>query len=137
MSLEQAIQENTAAVRELISVWGKLTAQAVTVDKAPADTKVEAAGKSVKAAPEKAKPAAEPTAPAASAASTASTPEAKATVDYPTLQKAVLSLASKSREAAMETAAGFGVKTFKELPEAKWAAALDAVNAKLAELEVA
>lgn len=56
-------------------------------------------------------------------------------VDYPTLQKAVFALAGKSREAAAAVAAGFGVKTFKDLPADKWADALAAVNAKLAELK--
>ena len=56
-------------------------------------------------------------------------------VDYPTLQKAVFTLAGKSREAAAAVAASFGVKTFKDLPADKWADALAAVTAKLAELE--
>ena len=71
-----------------------------------------------------------PEAPAASPASSS----APAAVDYPTLQKAVFALAGKSREAAAAVAASFGVKTFKELPEAKWADALAAVQAKTAEL---
>lgn len=57
------------------------------------------------------------------------------TVDYATLQKAVFALAGKSREAAAGVAASLGVKTFKELPEGKWAEALGAVQEKLAELE--
>ena len=73
-------------------------------------------------------PADSPAAPAASSSKPA------ASVDYPTLQKAVFTLANKSREAAGEVAATFGVKTFKELPEAKWGEALAAVNAKIAEL---
>lgn len=93
------------------------------------------------------KPAAEPSAPAAPAASTASSTEA---VAYPVLQKAVFTLAGKSREAATEVAASFGVKTFKELaanPDADpkvtpfvekepglFAKALAAVEAKIAEL---
>lgn len=52
-------------------------------------------------------------------------------VDYPTLQKAVFALAAKNREAAATVAGAFGVKTFKELPEAKWADALVAVQAAL------
>lgn len=54
-------------------------------------------------------------------------------VDYPTLQKAVFALAGKSREAAGAVAAELGVKTFKDLTEDKWADALVAVNAALAE----
>lgn len=80
--------------------------------------------------------------PAASAkgdaqASTAATTEDKPKVDYPTLQKAVFALAGKSREAAAAVAASFEVKTFKELKEEQWGDALDAVNAKIAELEAA
>ena len=77
------------------------------------------------------KPVAEASAPAAPAASPASS------VDYPTLQKAVFALAGKSREAAAAVVQSFGVKTFKELPQDKWAEALGAVTEKLAELEAA
>lgn len=79
-------------------------------------------------------PAAEPSAPAAPAASTASSDAPAPSVDYPTLQKAVFALAGKSREAASAVAQSFGVKTFKELDASKWADALAAVNAKIAEL---
>ncbi len=66
------------------------------------------------------------------AADTTSSEKPSASVDYPTLQKAVFALAGKSRESAGAVAASFGVKTFKELPEAKWGEALAAVNAALA-----
>ena len=65
---------------------------------------------------------------------TTSSAKPSASVDYPTLQKAVFTLAIKSREAAGEVAASFGVKTFKELDPSKWAEALAAVNAKLESL---
>lgn len=64
---------------------------------------------------------------------TTSSPKPSASVDYPTLQKAVFALAGKSRDAAAAVAKSFDVKTFKELPEAKWSDALVAVNAALAE----
>lgn len=85
---------------------------------------------------EKAKPApvaVEATAPAPTPAPAASSNEPVASVDYPTLQKAVFALAGKSRESAAAVAASLGVKTFKELPEGKWADALAAVNTALAE----
>lgn len=63
--------------------------------------------------------------------------EQPAAVDYPTLQKAVFALAALNREAVVATASSFGVKTFKELDQGKWAAALEAVQAKLAELKAA
>ena len=74
-------------------------------------------------------------APAAAPEPVATTSSAKpsASVDYPTLQKAVFALAGKSRDAVVAIAASFGVKTFKELPEAKWGDALAAVNNQLAE----
>ena len=81
--------------------------------------------------------AAGPSTQEAPAAQTASSGEASKSVDYPTLQKAVFALAGKSREAAAAVAGSFGVKTFKELPEAKWADALAAVTDKLTELESA
>ena len=63
--------------------------------------------------------------------------EQLAAVDYPTLQKAVFALAAINREAVIATAGSFGVKTFKELDQSKWAAALEAVQAKIAELKAA
>lgn len=78
-------------------------------------------------------------APTPTTAEPAAAPEPKAepsapSVDYPTLQKAVFALAGKNREAAGAMAATFGVKTFKELDSSRWAEALAAVNAKIAEL---
>lgn len=75
--------------------------------------------------------------PVTAAASPASSPEVSASapaVDYPTLQKAVFALAGKSRDKAASVAAGLGVKTFKDLPDTRWAEALAAVNAALAEV---
>ena len=65
------------------------------------------------------------------------TEEQPAAVDYPTLQKAVFALAAINRDAVIATASSFGVKTFKELDQSKWAAALEAVQAKAAELKAA
>ena len=115
-----------------------------SVSAAPAPVKVEAP----KPAPTPAAPAtvtktAKVTAPAAPAAESPSDPKPEpeattssakpsASVDYPTLQKAVFALAGKSRDKAAAVAATLGVKTFKELPESKWAEALAAVNEALA-----
>ena len=107
---------------------------------APAPVKVEApkppkpaatpAAAETKAA--KPAPAAEsPSDPKPEPVATTSSPKPSASVDYPTLQKAVFALAGKSRESAAAVAASMGVKTFKELPESKWAEALAAVNAAL------
>lgn len=145
MSIEQALADNTAAIRELVAVWSKLNAQAKAIDKSDKVDQVTAAGKPVVAKPEKAevkaeakketteapKPAAAPSAPETTAAPAASS------IDYATLQKAVFALAGKSREAAAAVAASFGVKTFKELPADQWNDALGAVQEKLADLESA
>lgn len=107
----------------------KSTPAATPVDAAPSQPTAEVVAET--AAPEKTVAESNPTAEPAEAAAPAST---AAEVDYPTLQKAVFALAGKSREAAAAVAASFGVKTFKELPEAKWGEALAAVQAKTAEL---
>lgn len=149
MSLEQALADNTAAIRELVAVWSKLSATAGKIDavKQPGDTitaggtpvatvkadkpKAESKPEVKKETAEAPKPVAESSAPATTDAPAASS------VDYPTLQKAVFALAGKSREAAAAVAASFGVKTFKELDAEKWGEALGAVQEKLAELEQA
>ncbi len=57
------------------------------------------------------------------------------TIEYTVLQKAVFALASISRDAVIELAASFGVKSFKELDAGRWDDALTAVNAKVEELK--
>lgn len=105
------------------AVSGKATAKAgaapgkTAAEKAPAAESAEAAS------------------PASTAAAASPAPAPVPAVEYTVLQKAVFTLAGKSREAAAAVAASFGVKTFKDLPADKWADALAAVNAKLAELE--
>lgn len=107
----------------------------VEVDKQNAEVKPAKAAKPAKQEPvQEAAPAPEVTAePQAAEAPT----EAPTAVDYPTLQKAVFALAALNREAVIATAGSFGVKTFKELDQSKWAAALEAVQAKVAELKAA
>lgn len=119
----------------------------------PKSTKVSAAEKSAVASitPEQAKAvddtagleeqnagkpasAADTTRTAAAAKADAPEQKAKPSVEYPVLQKAVFDLAAKSREAVMEVAATFGVKTFKELSADRYAEALEAVKAKHASL---
>lgn len=118
-----------------------LTANKGAVVSAPA-VKVEQATPAPK--PKAEKTASPPAAavssqPATDAASPASSPAvsesapAGEVVEYAVLQKAVFTLAGKSRDAAAAVAASFGVKTFKELDSTRWAEALAAVNAKIAE----
>ena len=116
---------------------GKATAKAgaapgkTAAEKAPTAESAETAPQASTAATGKGNAAAASTpAPAAETSTSRAS-----SVDYPTLQKAVFTLAGRSREAAAAVAATFGVKTFKDLPADKWADALAAVNAKLAELE--
>ena len=95
----------------------------------PAATPAAAETKAAKPAPV----VESPSDPKPEPVATTSSPKPSASVvDYPTLQKAVFALAGKSRESAAAVAASMGVKTFKELDQAKWADALAAVNAALA-----
>lgn len=80
-------------------------------------------------------PAVEPPAPTAPIAKAEVKADAAPEIDYPTLQKAVFTLAGKSREAAKAVAEQFGVENFKSMPKEMWAKAHDAVQAKIAELE--
>lgn len=112
----------------------------VEADKQNADVKPAKAAKPAKQEPAKQEPvkatevvAAKEETPVVEAPAE----EQPAVVDYPTLQKAVFALAALNREAVVATASSFGVKTFKELDQGKWAAALEAVQAKLAELKAA
>ena len=103
----------------------------------PKPAKAPKAEKAPAPAPVPTPPAEVVEAPKPEPVATTSSPKPSESVDYPTLQKAVFALASKSRDAAAAVAATMSVKTFKELAEARWGEALVAVNAKLAELEAA
>lgn len=110
----------------------------VEADKQNAEVKPAKAAKPAKQEPVKATEAAPaPEVKAEPQAAEAPAEEQPAVVDYPTLQKAVFALAALNREAVIATAGSFGVKTFKELDQSKWAAALEAVQAKVAELKAA
>jgi hypothetical protein len=107
-----------------------------TVKEAPAKPQAE------KTATPAASPAATPAAASASAkkqepAASQEPAADEGVLDYAVLQKAVFALAGKSRDAALAVNQQFNVKTMKELPEDKRREALAAVNAKIAELEVA
>lgn len=132
MSIEQALAENTAAIKELIAMWGKLNAQAKTVDKAPAETTVTAAGKPVEAKVEKAgeKPKAEK--PAAVEKDKAeSKPKAEAPVaDYAPVGAAITAFAAANgRDATLAKLAEFGVTSGKALKPEQYADVLAAFTA--------
>lgn len=135
----RSIDEAVRALREIpeSALAGAQVAAPVAKDDSP-DPKLVKASRASKTAPEPAVAQPQPTAKheeAQAPAAAADQSEPAPSVDYPTLQKAVFTLAGKSREAAAAVAASFGVKTFKDLPADKWAAAFAAVTAKLAELE--
>lgn len=125
-----------AAIAYLIA--NKAEADVAPAVQVAASPKPKAEKTAEKAAPVSQPAAAVSSPPATVAASPVSSPEASPSpaataVEYSVLQKAVFTLAGKSREAAAAVAASFGVKTFKELDAARWAEALAAVNAKIAE----
>ena len=124
----RSIDEAVRALRE-IPESALAGAPVATKDEVPAPKPSKTAAEPAVAQPQPTAKHEEAPAPAAAADQSEPAP------DYPTLQKAVFTLAGKDREAAMAIARSFGVRTFKELPADKWAEALAAVNAKLAELE--
>ena len=139
MTIETTIAENTAAIIKLTAVWAQLVDQGVKASaSAAAGEAVSAGGKVVK----QGKPAAPPAdSPAASTAS--SKPEKELaeapTLEYVTVQKAIVALAAKhGRAAALAALEPFGVANGKELKPEQWAAALAAVLvATVADAEVA
>jgi hypothetical protein len=133
---ESAAPKETAARKAAPAA----TSPATATKPAASDEKTPASDTSATTSSAAASGASEGNAAAGSSAQeapAASTASSSAPVEYPLLQKAVFALAGKSREAAAAVAAGFGVKTFKELPADKWGEALGAVQEKLAELESA
>lgn len=134
--LENAIAENTAAIKALTAVWQALVDQgAKAASAASAGDTTTAGGKVVK--PGKAATSADTT--PASTASSSKEKESPPALEYPTVQKAIVALAAKhGREAALATLKPFGVTSGKDLKAEQWAEALVAVEAATAaEAEVA
>lgn len=138
MSLEQALAENTAAIKSLTAAWLALTANA---EKAKAGLAagegVDAGGVPIvpgksttkpaakEAAKEAAKPAAAPSAPAAPAAAAASSGEDANAPSYEQVAKAINAfIASAGKPATIAKLAELGVKTGKELKPEQYAEAL-------------
>lgn len=112
-----------------------VTGKSTTAPTAPAPARgPRTAAAAAAGAPEKTGAASSPSAANAAAAPPASTAAGEG-FDYEVLRQAVFTLAKKSRDAAVEVASSFGVKTMKELPADRWAEAFAAVNAKLEELQ--
>lgn len=115
MSLEQAIAENTAAMRELIAVLAsaKAAPAAAAVEPAPKKPAAKAAEKPAEAP--KAEPKANP----------------QTGVDYAPVGAAITAYAAANgRDATLAKLAELGVKSGKELKPDQYAAALAAFSAE-------
>lgn len=143
MTLEAAIAENTAAVRELIAQLRSGTAlQQPSAEEI--DANIKALNAAQEAAAPKPTPAAKPAAPAPTpptAEAPASAPSPKAnepadppsaeTPDYATTAKAVNALVKASgRQAAVDVLASFGAATLKDVQPSQYAAVIAACNAR-------
>jgi len=114
MSLEIAIAENTAAVRELIGILSKGIAPAAPaselapVDAAPAPAKTEKKTKPAKEEPKAEEPA--------------SPPEPADPVTYEQVAAAITAVAAKhGRQGALDVLGRFGAKSGKELKPEQYA----------------
>ena len=130
MSLETELAANTAAIKELISVWGVLNAQAKNITarvETGEVTKVTAA-KQVEI-PVSPKPAATPDAPAPEVNTAQTAPATIATaspsevkVELKDLSAAVTAAATRNRDGLVALLAKHNVKRASELPADAWAA---------------
>jgi hypothetical protein len=111
MSLEVALAGNTAAIRDLIEVWSKLSAQTARI------------GTSFSGADQPAvvEPPAAPT-PVAE-------PEAPAAIDYNTVSLAITEAVKADRAKVVATLAAFGVAKGTELTADQYAAFMQALAA--------
>lgn len=113
MSLEAALEANTAAVRDLITTWSKLITQGKNINARVADGEVH----TVTAGPEKVLVAkVEPTAKAEPAA------ESPSEITYDTVSAAINAGVKADREKVVAALAKFGAKKGPELKESDWAA---------------
>lgn len=133
MSIEQALAENTAAIKELIAVWGKLATQGnkVTAKVEAGETgTITAGGKPVAevkpAAAEKPKAEAKPE-------QKKEEPKAEAApaLDYAKVGAAITAFAAANgRDATLAKLGEFGVKSGKELKPEQYADVLAAFTAE-------
>ncbi len=136
MSIEQALAENTAAIKELVAVWGKLTAQAASVKAkvdagetgviAAAGTPVAEVKPAAAEKPKAEKPKAEPK-PEPKAEPKA---EAAPALDYAKVGAAITAFAAANgRDATLAKLGEFGVTSGKALKPEQYADALAAFTA--------
>ena len=140
MSLEVALAENTAAMRELISVWNKLSStgkQIAAKVEAGEQTSVTAGNLEIPlAAPAKVeakKPAATPAAavtatptPVEAAPSTPAA-ESPSEITYDQVSKAITEKVKTNRDHVVATLSAFGVKKGTELKAEQYAEFLEAL----------
>lgn len=139
MSLEQALNDNTAAIKELALIMGGL--KLPDVEAPPTDTK------EVKKADAK-KSTTSPTADASKTqtgpaeTTTTADPAKDATEDikavtYDDAKAAITAVVKKDgRDGGLAVLALFKVASLLEVPEEKWGEVIDACNAKLAEKDL-
>jgi hypothetical protein len=139
MSLEQALADNTAAVKELIGVWSKLVLQGKSVN-AQVDagevTTVTAGNVKIPVAAPKPAAAAEPVASAVkeSAPATASSPvvtpaptDSPAEIPYEVVSKAITDMVKADRAKVVATLAQFSVAKGTQLTADQYADFLKAL----------
>jgi CCR4-NOT transcriptional regulation complex NOT5 subunit len=135
VSLEQAISDNTAAVKELIGVWAKLLQQGKNINtKVAAGEIATVTAGDVEIAVATPKPAAVAATPTATVTATpaATVPDeavvvSPSEVTYAEVSAAVILKMKTDRAAVMSAAAKFGVKNAKELKPEQWAKFIEAI----------
>lgn len=121
MSIEQAIADNTAALRDLIAVLSKQSAVATVApkqEKAKPEPKVEKA----------------PEAPKVEAPAPQDAPPADAPIDFEAVKGPFLELCKvRGADAGRNLLSGFGVAKLSEIKPAEYGAALSAIQKVMAQ----
>lgn len=128
MSLEQALAENTAVMKELVAAWKALTANAVackTVDVVKAGG-VKVLEKAIDPKPAATTAESNPVVAQAEPTATAPTTPAKsdtpAVVEMKDLSAAVTAAATRNRDGLVALLGKYEVKRASEVPQDQWAA---------------
>lgn len=140
MSLELAIQQNTAAINALIEILSRGASPSPITNEAPAETeqpKAKRAKKEAKPeapagepAPEQPAPSPETGASDASETAAAAAPTEAKQITYTEASAAVVKLANtKGRKAAVDVLASFGAKTLGEVKASRYADVIAACEA--------
>ena len=133
MSLEQAIRENTEAVRELIAALGSTNSVFAPAANEAVAQPAPAPAPAPKAAPAKAKPAPAPKAEEPVVPAPAPAPAAEPAIPYTDVATAVTDLAkAKGRQAAVDLLASFDVARATELKAEQYASVIAAAKVAMA-----